>query len=63
MANTIFKLAMHPAAQAKVIEEVDSLGPGARPGWDDMPKLPYTEACFQVRPWRGKLYETLAPGS
>ena len=48
MSHTLFELAKNPAVQAKLIEEIDSLGPNFRPGYEDMSKLRYTEACFQV---------------
>lgn len=48
MSHTIFELARNPTAQARLIQEVDQLGPLARPGFEDLPRLAYTEACFQV---------------
>ena len=49
MSHCLYKLAMNPGVQARLIQEVDSLGPGARPTYKDLARLPYAEATFQVR--------------
>ena len=47
MSHCLYKLAMNPGVQARLIQEVDSLGPGARLTYKDLARLPYAEAPFQ----------------
>ena len=49
MASTIFELAKNPAVQARMVEEIDKLGLKTAPSYEDLPKLSYVEAVFQVR--------------
>lgn len=40
---TWYLLAQHPEAQAKLGAEIDAVLGGKEPGFDDLPRLPYTE--------------------
>src|SRR5581483_11915539 len=43
-----YLLALNPSARDRMLAEVDAvLGPGGTPAFEDVPKLPWTAACFQ----------------
>jgi len=43
---TLYHVAATPAAEARFLEEVDTFGRSAVPGYDDLNKFPFLVACF-----------------
>jgi cytochrome P450 len=47
LAWTWYLLARNPAARKRMLDEIDQALGGRQPTVDDIPKLPWTTACFQ----------------